>query len=58
MSSRTRTLIVVAVITLALTIYVRATDAPHLHPVTPFTATAVVVVGVVYLLIRRKGNSS
>lgn len=56
MSHRTITLIAVAVITLALTSYVRATDAPHLHPVTPFTATAVVVG--VYLLIRRKGDSS
>lgn len=57
MSSRTITLIVIAVITLTLTSYVRITDAPHLHPVTPFTATALVT-GVVYWLTRRKGGSS
>ena len=46
------TLIVVAVVTLALTSYVRSAEAPHLHPVTPFTATALVT-GITYWLIGR-----
>lgn len=50
-------LAIAAVISFPLFLYVRLSEAPHLHPITPFTATAVVLF-VVWLVTRRKGDSS
>ena len=50
-------LIISAIISLPLFLYVRLSEAQHLHPITPFTATAVIVV-IVWLFTRRRGDSS
>lgn len=50
-------LIISVIISFPLFLYVRLSEAPHLHPITPFTATAVIV-GIVWLFTRRKGDAS